>query len=236
MRGPGELGRPETYFAALADRDAAIHLAAMYRIAPRDRREMYRVNVEGTRAFLDAAIAMRVPRIVHVSSTAALGETNGAPGDERQRHNGTFRTYYEETKHIAHGLAAARITEGAPIAIAIPGGVFGEGDTSVLAKTLRDLRRGKLPIQIATTSRFQLCHVAHVCDGLVQILERGTLGESYLLTGLTTSMPELIARAAAVAGCAVPRAVPARRMRLVAAIGIGRGVGLELPLSREACR
>lgn len=233
----GDVARPETYLGALCGHDAAIHLAAIYEIPPRDRREMYRVNVGGTRALLDAAIAARVPRIVHVSSTAALGDTGGREPDERHAHDGTFRTYYEETKHIAHGLARARIATGAPVMIAIPGGAFGEGDRSVLAATLRDLRRGKLPIQIETASRFQLCHAARTADGLARILERGAPGESYLLTGASVSMPELLARAAALAGRPAPRAVPARRLRPIAAIADRlRPLGLALPLSGEALR
>lgn len=226
----GDLERPQTL--GLDGHDAVIHLAACYRIGRVDRRAMYRANVEGTRAVLDAAIRAGVPRIVHVSSTAALGDTRGREPDEAHRHDGTFRTYYEETKHIAHGLALARIAAGAPIMIAIPGGVFGEGDRSVLATTLRDCRRGKLPIQVATTSRFQLCHVARVCDGLVRIVERGTLGKSYLLTGAGVSMPELLARASN--GRPPPRAVPARYLRPIAtACDV---LGLPLPLSREALR
>ena len=218
---------------AVRGHDAAIHLAARYVIGERDRPAMYRANVLGTRAFLDAAIAAGVPRIVHVSSTAALGATR-EPAGEAHRHDGTFRSYYEETKHIAHGLALARIADGAPIAIAIPGGVFGDGDRSVLAATLRDCRRGKLPIQIATTSRFQLCHVTRVCDGLVRILERGVMGRSYLLTGTSVAMPELIARVAALAGRSPPRAVPASRMRPVA--WLADHLKLPLPLSGEALR
>lgn len=233
----GDVERPETYLGALAGHDAAIHLAAIYEVPPRDRREMYRVNVAGTRAFLDAAAAARVPRIVHVSSTAALGDTGGREPGEDHAHDGTFRTYYEETKHIAHGLARARIAAGAPIMIAIPGGVFGEGDRSVLGATLRDLHRGKLPIQIATASRFQLCHVARTADGLARILERGRPGESYLLTGASVSMPELLGRAAALAGRPAPRAVEPRRLRpLAAAADHLRAFGLGLPLSREALR
>ncbi len=217
---------------AVAGHDAAIHLAARYRIGERDRRAMYAANVEGTRAFLDACIAAEVPRIVHVSSTAALGAADGATED--RRHDGTFRSYYEETKHIAHGLALARIAAGAPIAIAIPGGVFGDGDGSVLATTLRDCKRGKLPIQIATTSRFQLCAVERVCDGLVRILEHGAMGRSYLLTGADVTMPELITRVSAIAGRSPPRAIPASRMRGIA--WLADHLHLPLPLSGEALR
>jgi dihydroflavonol-4-reductase len=219
----------------IAGHDAVIHLAAIYKIGHVDRRLMHAVNVLGTRSVIDAACAASVARIVHVSSTAALGDSNNRDADELHRHDGTFRSYYEETKHIAHGLAQTRIARGAPVMIAIPGGVFGDGDTSVLATTLRAARAGKLPLQVATTSRFQLCHVSRVCAGLAAILERGTLGASYILAGASVSMPELIARAAG--DHKPPRAVSPRSLRAAAALCDHLGaLGLDLPLSREALR
>lgn len=233
----GDLTQPETWRAALPGQDAVIHLAAIYRIGQRDRSAMYAVNVLGTRAVLDAAIDAGVARVVHVSSTAALGDSAGREAGEDHRHDGTFRTYYEETKHIAHGIALARIASGARILIAVPGGVFGAGDPSVLATTLRDCRRGKLPFQIETASRFQLCHVSTVCAGLIAVLERGSIGHSYLLTGASVSMPELIARVSALAGRAPPKAVSPRKLRWLARLCDELGAfGVTLPLSREALR
>jgi dihydroflavonol-4-reductase len=231
----GDIANPATFAAALAGHDAVIHLAASYRIGHVDRREMYEVNVTGTCALVEAATAAGVARIVHVSSTAALGDTGGREATEDHRHDGVFRSYYEETKHIAHGLVGARIAQGAPVMIAIPGGVFGSGDTSVLATTLRDCRAGKLPIQVATTSRFQLCHVDRVCEGLIAILERGRLGDSYILAGIAVSMPELIQRATA--GGKTPRAISPRRLAPIARLCDRLAkLGIALPLSSEALR
>jgi dihydroflavonol-4-reductase len=233
----GDLARPETFADRLRGHDAAIHLAASYRIGHVDRRVMYAANVTGTRVVIDAAVAAGVERVVHVSSTAALGASVGCDAAEDHRHDGTFRCYYEETKHIAHGLARTRIARGAPVMIAIPGGVFGDGDTSVLAATLRDGRAGRLPIQVATKSQFQLCHVDRVSDGLISILERGRLGESYILAGIVVSMPDLIARIAALAGRQPPRPIGARRLAPVARLCDQLAkLGVVLPLSSEALR
>jgi dihydroflavonol-4-reductase len=228
----GDLTRPDSYRAALARADAAVHLAADYRLGPVDRRTMYATNVEGTRALLDAARC----RVVHVSSTAALGETAGREADETHRHNGVFRSYYEETKHIAHRIAESRMAAGAPIALAIPGGVFGAGDRSALARTLGDFARGALPIQVESRSRFNLCQVDAVCDGLVRILEHSPPGEAWILAGANLSMAELLAEAARVCGRRPPRAVPARVLAAPARVLdlVARLTGAALPLSREA--
>src|SRR4249920_3785472 len=49
------------------------HVAADYRLWAPDPREIYRANVEGTRAILEAAAGAGVHRIVHTSSVGALG-------------------------------------------------------------------------------------------------------------------------------------------------------------------
>jgi dihydroflavonol-4-reductase len=119
--------------------------------------------------------------------------------------------------------------------IAIPGGVFGTGDGSDLAQALGQLVRGKLPLQVASASRFQLCPVDALCDGLRRVLERGTPGRNYLLTGQSVGMEQLIARAADV--CRLPRPKTVRPEKLQPAARICdllRPLGLRLPLSREA--
>ncbi|MEY4763831.1 MAG: hypothetical protein RI907_504 [Pseudomonadota bacterium] len=235
---PGDLGQLDAWAGHLPQVDAVLHLAASYRIGVVGRRErdaMAATNVAGTAAVLAAAVAAQVPHIVHVSSTAALGETHGQLGDEGWRHNGVFRSFYEQTKHVAHGVAVDWQRRGAPVSVAVPGGVFGEGDGSDLALALRDFVAGRLPLQVACHSRFQLCHVSQVCDGLVRVLERGEAGRHYLLTGELVSLAELLSRAAQQLGLAVPRAVPREKLQWLAALGDGlRPLGVRLPLTREA--
>jgi dihydroflavonol-4-reductase len=231
----GDLAMTESWRDQLAACDALIHLAARYRIGGVDRREMAATNIEATRRVLHLAWQAGVGRIVHVSSTAALGETGGQLGDESQRHNGHFRSFYEQTKHVAHGLAESLQQQGAPLLIAIPGGVFGTGDRSDLAQALGQFVRGKLPLQVASGSRFQLCPVEALCDGLRRVLEDGVDGRNYLLTGRPVGMEGLIARTAQVCRLPLPRTVTPAQLRWPARICDAlRPLGLSLPLSREA--
>jgi dihydroflavonol-4-reductase len=234
-RVEGDLNAVAAWQTELAPCDAVIHLAARYRIGGVDRKEMASSNVAGTRHVLHAAWRAGIQRIVHVSSTAALGETFGRLEDEDHLHNGRFRSFYEQTKHVAHGLAEALQQRGAPLIIAIPGGAFGTGDGSDLAQALGQFVRGKLPLQIASTSRFQLCPVEALCDGLGRVLERGTPGRNYLLTGQSVGMEQLIARAADVCQLPRPKTVNPGKLEPAARVcDLLRPLGLRLPLSREA--
>ena len=70
---------------------------------------MYEANVGATHRVLEAAIATGVPRIVHVSSVNALGNTHEKIVDETYRRDISqgFLSYYDETKHLAHGSRRA---------------------------------------------------------------------------------------------------------------------------------
>ena len=105
--------------------DGVIHLAGSYRIGipARERPQMYEANVGATHRVLEAAIATGVPRIVHVSSVNALGNTHEKIVDETYRRDISqgFLSYYDETKHLAHVAARELISSGAPVLIAMPG-------------------------------------------------------------------------------------------------------------------
>ena len=61
-------------------------MAADYRIWVRDPDEMYRSNVDGTRALLAAAQKNRVRRTVYTSSVATMGFTgDGTDADENRQ-------------------------------------------------------------------------------------------------------------------------------------------------------
>ena len=72
-RVTGDLRDAASLKKAVAGCDVVFHVAADYRLWVRDPREMYRSNVEGTRAILEAARESRVRRVVYTSSVATMG-------------------------------------------------------------------------------------------------------------------------------------------------------------------
>src|ERR1700676_803218 len=79
----GDLRDPGSLEKAMSGCDTVFHVAADYRLWVRDPAEMYRSNVAGTKAILDAARKNGVRRVVYTSSVATVGFTgNGHPADE----------------------------------------------------------------------------------------------------------------------------------------------------------
>src|SRR5215471_8311204 len=82
-RVTGDLRDPASIEKAVSGCEVVFHVAADYRLWVRDPEQMYRSNVEGTRALLEAARKNSVQRVVYTSSVATMGfSSNGTVADE----------------------------------------------------------------------------------------------------------------------------------------------------------
>jgi dihydroflavonol-4-reductase len=239
---PGDLGDRDAIRRGLEGCDACFHVAAVYEVGvPKSQRPaMYEANVRGTENVLDAAIEAGVPRIVHVSTVNAFGNTRGEVVDEtyaRDEADG-FVSYYDETKYRSHQLALERIAAGAPIVIVQPGGVYGPGDHSLVGDIIEQASTGKLRAKAFPEMGMNLAHVDDIADGILLAHDRGELGRSYVLGGELTRMGELIDRVAALSQRKPPRmTLPPLLAKASAPLGpiVGPALGFPPNLS-EAIR
>ncbi len=236
----GDLSSAEAIERGLAGADAAVHAGAVYKVGiPKsEHAAIYESNVRGTERVLDAAIAAGVQRIVYVSTCAVFGDTHGAVADEGFRRDAGFPSEYERTKVLAHEAAVDRIAKGAPIVIVQPGGVYGPDDHSEIGNVIEQVRTGKLPARMFPEAGFMFCHVEDIAAGIVLALDKGQIGEAYILSGEKGTLGELIDRVAAIAGRKPPRfTMPAAVLKLSAPLGplIGPLMGFP-PNLREMIR
>lgn len=189
--------------------DRVIHLAGSYRVGirPAERPAMYEANVAATTRVLDAAIEVGVDRIVAVSSANFFGDTNGQLVNESYRRDPAhgFLSYYDETKVLAHQVAEARIADGAPIVIAMPGAAYGPGDHSAIGAQLKAAFEGRARMIVLGDMGISAVHVDDLATGSLAVLDRGRIGESYLLSGECLTMEDAIAVAARAGGHRPPR-------------------------------
>lgn len=236
----GDLSSVDAIRAAVAGCDAVVHAGAVYKVGiPKsEQAAMYASNVTGTETVLDAAIAANVPRIVYVSTVGVFGDTHGKLVDESFRRDSPYPSEYERTKTIAHEIAEDRIANGAPIVIVQPGGVYGPKDHSEIGNMIEQVRTGKLPAKAFPEAGFMFCHVEDIAAGIVLALDRGRVGEAYVLSAEQGTIGELIDRVAAIAGRKPPRfTMPAAILKAIAPLGpvVGPAMGFP-PNLREVIR
>ncbi len=221
---PGTLSNKDAIRAGMEGCDAAIHGAAVYEVGipSSEHQAMYGANVIGTENVLRAALEAKRDRVVYISTVGAFGNTKGQIVDESYQHpSAGYTSYYEETKVEAHRLATRLIAEEAlPCVIVQPGGVYGPEDHSAVGRQMNQFLAGRMPLIAFPDLGFNMVHVDDVAAGVLLALDKGKVGEAYVLGGQITTMRELIQTLARAAGKKAPtRTLPTGVMKAMTPIG-----------------
>lgn len=203
----GDLTQPVTLLPACDGCDALFHVAADYRLWAPDPSELYRANVDGTRAILEAAKRVGVPRIVYTSSVATLGiPKDGAPGSETTPVSvNDMIGHYKRSKFLAEEVARTFAAEGVPIVIVNPSTPIGPHDIkpTPTGRVVRDAMAGRVPAYVDTG--LNIVHVDDVAEGHWLAFEKGVIGERYILGGFDMSLREVLTEIADIAGRSPPK-------------------------------
>lgn len=212
----GGLDDAEALGRLLEGADGLFHVAGWYRLGVEDDAEAVRANVDGTRAVLTAAAEAGTARCVYTSTLAVNSDTRGAVRDESFAYTGPHLSVYDRTKAQAHRVALAMAADGLPLVVVMPGLVYGPGDTSQTGALLAAVLRGER-VLVPRTGRVCWAHVDDVARGHLLAMERGRLGETYMLAGPAHGLAEALTVAAHEGGGRPPTSVPGALVRLLAA-------------------
>ncbi|VTR94891.1 hopanoid-associated sugar epimerase : Hopanoid-associated sugar epimerase OS=Moorea producens 3L GN=LYNGBM3L_07760 PE=4 SV=1: Epimerase [Gemmata massiliana] len=187
--------------------DVLIHAAAAVDFGG-DRQAIQRVNVDGTRAVMEAARASGVRRVVHLSSVAAVGATRWPEvcNERAEWTLGAFDVPYATTKRDAELVALAANGSGLEVVVVNPGCVIGPDDfgESEFGSLCKRFWRGRVPFHFTGGNNF--VDVRDVAAGVLAAADRGRPGERYLLTGENRRWQGFFQDLAWAAGRAIPRA------------------------------
>ena len=181
---PGSLGK------AVQGVDQLYHLAAMFAIWTRDPDLHYKINVDGARAMLEAAQAAGVEKVVFTSSVAAIGvQGNGGWATEETAFNAwTWASPYILSKFISHQMVKGMVSDGLPVTMVMPGLPFGPGDRAptptgtMIIRTLQGKMKNYWDAGVCAVD------VRDVAAGHVLAMEKGRVGESYILANRDGNM------------------------------------------------
>jgi nucleoside-diphosphate-sugar epimerase len=205
----GDLTEPTVAQTAVQDVDAVYHLAAI-----RDRwgvpyEDYYAINVEGTRALLDAAVENDA-QFIYCSSVGVLGYPSMLGIDEGFPYRPEDGKYnYHQTKVLAEKLVQDYVRLGKlPAVIVRPVITYGPGDEyGMVTKLMKMVSSGRY-LQIGNGRNH--VHLAYVSDTVRGIIQAGTFsqmnGQAYILPGTRPiTMNELLSHVCTILGREVPR-------------------------------
>ena len=211
----GDLRDPASLEKAMSGCDTVFHVAADYRLWVRDPEEMYRSNVEGTRAILEAARKNGVRRVVYTSSVATIGFTNNglrtgrAAGQSANEDSPVSLADmigpYKRSKFMAEQVALEAGRSGMHVVTVNPTTPIGEQDIkpTPTGRIVVDFMKRKFPAYVETG--LNLVDVQECALGHIAALEKGKSGERYILGGENLTLKQILDKLGDITGLPSPK-------------------------------
>jgi dihydroflavonol-4-reductase len=213
----GDLGEPESLKKMMEGCEYVFHVAADYRLWVRDPEQMYRTNVEGTMAMIQAAQAAGVRRVVYCSSVATMGfTTTGQIVDETTPVSlADMVGHYKRSKFMAEQVALEAGRKGANVVVVNPTTPIGEQDIkpTPTGRIVVDFLKRKFPAYVDTG--LNLADVREVARGHILAMEKARPGERYILGGENLTLKQILDKLSTLTG------LPSPTMKVPHAVAMG---------------
>ena len=213
----GDVTDKESMREAMRGVDGVFQVAGWYKIGVKDKSDGERVNVQGTRNVLQLMQELKIPKGVYTSSLVVNSDTKGEMKDESYHYTGRHLSEYDRTKAVAHEVAKEFIANGLPLVIVMPGLIYGPGDTSELRTNIKDFLNQKLPL-LPTQTTFCWAHVNDIVQGHILAMEKGKIGESYIIAGEPYKIADAFKLASEITGKRAPGVVSHKIMKALSVI------------------
>lgn len=215
--------------------DTVFHTAAYVELGLVNATEMERVNVEGTRAVLEAAQSVGISKLVYCSTIGIFGDTQGTAIDETfQRTQKEFSSAYDRTKYEAQQLVDHAAAQGFPVVSVMPSGIFGIDDPHFMP-VLNTFLKGRLKVWAGGQRITGIVHVDDLAEAMLLAADRGQLGGYYILSSGDLTTREMFEIFSQTTGISAPADAPEPIVRVVGTVldVIGRIASWQPPIDRE---
>lgn len=203
----GDLLDASSLRSGLKGCDVLYHAAADYRLWTSNPDEMYRTNVGGTVAVLDAALECDLTRVVYTSSVGTLGNPgNGQPGDENtQVLLADMVGPYKKSKFLAEREAERFVGLGLPVIIVNPSTPVGPWDVkpTPTGKIIVDFLKRRMPAYLDTG--LNLIAVEDCARGHLLAEQKGVPGRKYILGSVNLSLCDIFGMLQNITGIPAPK-------------------------------
>jgi len=170
--------------------DAIFHLAGNTSMWSKHNKEQYRDNVIGTQNMIECALEKGAKRFIHTSSIGAYGIHHNRIDEQTQSNAEHGPINYNKTKFLGEQLVKEAAKKGLNAVIINPAHIIGPYDAQNWAQLLIGVYKDDLPGIPCGKGTF--CHVDDVVKAHIAAVDRGNIGENYLLGGEEARFIEVI--------------------------------------------
>ncbi len=185
----GDIADAEVVKQAMAEVDTVVHFAAESHVDRSiiDPMQFVKTNVLGTATLLNAALDAKVKRFHHVSTDEVYGELGLQDPPFREDTPYSPRTPYSASKAGSDHLVRAYFeTYGLPITITNCANNYGpyHDPEKLIPRFITNLLEGeKVPLMGKGENIREWLHVEDHAEAIDFVLQKGQLGETYLIQG-----------------------------------------------------
>src|SRR5262245_6665291 len=170
------------------------HVAAHYALWAKDPSIFYDVNVTGTKNLMEAARDVGTERIVYCSTIGAIGlpPEGGLGTEETPISLEQMAGHYKRSKYLAEQEVFKLAKAGLPVVIVNPSAPVGVGDVkpTPTGQIIIDFMKGRMPAYIETG--MNIVDVEDVATGHLLAMEKGRIGERYILGNKNLMLREVL--------------------------------------------
>lgn len=186
----------ENFFDVEKEQLVCIHCASIVYLKEEPSELVYRVNVEGTQNIIDFCLEKNVEKLVYVSSTGTVAEL---PHGEFMREPEKFDLdkivgYYGKTKAIATQLVFDAVKEkGLKACVVYPTGICGPNDYAggPVSTFIEQYCNGGN--KVGFPGSFNSVDVRDLAAGTIAAVDKGRIGEGYILGNDVVWMKDMFA-------------------------------------------
>lgn len=240
-RYSGDILQTSSLESAFQHQDAVIHAAASTSIWPPRSETVRRINIDGTRNIIEAALQHRLKRMVYVGSASSVNAEN-KEGDSNIFPGARFGLDYIDSKHEALNLVMEAVkTRNLPALAVLPTYMIGPYDSLPgSGKMILALARGQL--KVYTRGGRNFIHVRDVAVAIANSLEEGGIGMHYIAGNENLTYREFFSKVARIVCMPEPRiAAPAWLVKTIGLAGsisgkiLHREPVISYPMARISC-
>ncbi|MBF2078968.1 MAG: NAD-dependent epimerase/dehydratase family protein [Synechococcales cyanobacterium T60_A2020_003] len=231
----GDITDRDALRQGMAGADVVFHAAAYVELGLVDEAKMARVNVDGTRAVLETAKELGIPKMVYCSTIGVFGDTQGKVINETfQRTQADFSSAYDRTKYDAQKLVDQFAAGGLNVSSLLPAGILGPDDPH-FGPVMKTFLKGRLKLWAGGDRITGVVHVDDLVQAMLLAAEKGQPGGWYIISSGELSTRDMFAAVGKDAGIQPPAEAPEALVRLLGILldPIGRLFNWQPPLSRE---
>jgi dihydroflavonol-4-reductase len=202
----GDLRDRDSLEKALEGCDVLFHVAAAYTFWCPDPKVVYETNVKGTENILAAARDKRIKKVIYTSTESTIGIADGCLGTEAMEASlDCLPGHYKKSKYLAEKLALKMCQQGLPLVVVNPTMPVGSWDIkpTPTGQVIVDFLNCKMPACVNTG--LNVVDVNDVARGHILALEKGRLGERYILGNRNLTLREILAILERITGIKAPR-------------------------------